>query len=442
MKKLISLALAVMLIMSIGASAFAVDAEDVTLDSVSDSSQTYDNVITGITIKNNSDNNTVVVGNDVSGGNVGGNISLESSSDNNRITVDGNVGGSVDLTNDSYINVITVGENVGQNVTLTTSDANDVIVEGNVIGVVVLSNSDGNTVEVGGNVKNVSLSGGSDYNVITIGGNVVSSIELGGDLTNPDVNNGNRITVGGDVGGNIDLSTSTTPDTVIVEGIVLGNITDNGNNTIYVGKASENTSLSGVDGFLVGLADKADSIAGYFTFSAGGYTNSTASGATYYIADVPTADSVTNTILLIANNNFKDKIASLSGFNGITDNKDGTYTLTYSVGGMQNLVITLKPDPTPASAWIPGPVNVVVKDYEIETSMEDMSMLVIKGATLAKFIKVQINGETVPSSEYFLMETEDGVVVKFKTPFWATLDGKATFTVYFTDGVGMVQKEV
>ena len=109
---------------------------------------------------------------------------------------------------------------------------------------------------------------------------------------------------------------------------------------------------------------------------------------------------------------------------------------------MQNLEITLKPDSTPALPWIPGPVNVVVKNYGIITSLEKATVLTVKGATLAKFIKVQINGETVDPSNYTLEETEDGVLVRFTTPFWATLDGLATFTVYFTDGVGMVQKEI
>ena len=220
MKKIISLALAFILIMSLGASAFA---EDLDVSSNSDSPVEVKGDVNGNVTLTDTEGKTVNVSGDVSG-----NITLQINNDSidgtntdNTIEVGGKVGGDVSLKNGSDKNIITVD-----------GDAGGVRLSG-----------------TGWNLYNPGIT----ENVITVGGNVSNTVFLF-EASN------NKIKVGGDVGEGVGEVVTVVygcnNNVVIVEGEVKGIINDGClSTTIYVG---ETTSLSGVDGFLVGLKDKAD----------------------------------------------------------------------------------------------------------------------------------------------------------------------------------------
>ena len=403
MKKIISVALALALVLSLGVSAFAAisgkDAEnnDITTSPVNGDAKWVSVVadgdqltVTGSVTGDGSENSVYAVsGGEINvGGTVTRNISLGGDAifamdDSTKVVVVGTVTeeaggsainarsgaavevGSVDEKNDGHAinalsgaNVIVHGDITedGANNAINAEDGATVKVEGNITEKgedSAIRAMDGATVIVFGNVEE------NDYGVSLACGN--ATIMVGGDVTK--------------VGGGTAISANNAA-TVIVEGIVSGNTRNNsatlGAADLYLGQLNgtiieENSDLNHIF-YLIGFTD--NELLKYIGYedpsSILEYKEEGIEGAKkdyYFVTNTADAEILKGKSVTLKPND-SNKILTVSGFDGANvkyvANENGTVTFTIGEnfkGGMQNLVLILKDKSGPSPVYYLVPLG-------------------------------------------------------------------------------------
>lgn len=414
MKKLLSVAVALALVLSLGASAFA---QAIVFDS--QGQHTYDDYEVKYEgdaqrIEVNGSHNLTVTGNLTETGNQ---HAVDARNFEGDVEIKGNVSKS------------------GEGDAIHAEDSGEVEVEGNVSkngeGFAVYAES-GSKVEVEGNVTEAGTGiavYASDKSEVEIEGNVTQS----GSGFAVSAGDGSKVYIGGNAdAGDGDAAVLVSDATVVVEGKAIGLVTvADDTSEVYLGELDG--EIGGLGDFfsrvyyLIGFTD--DDVLENIGYEHDGIIqegNIEAAKKNYYFFTNTSDPAALSGKTVTLKPNDSNKILSVSGFDSAdvkyVANEDGTVSFIIGSafkGGMQNLKLVLSErhlyvitdTVTVVSIEIPEGID---KDLIKKYNSMDHAGLVIDGSLLDEgdehSIKVLLEGEELPEDAYYVIINEDGSV--------------------------------